>query len=115
MKKAILMIALVLGCTGAFAQKIDKNEMKQLQAFLSQPAEKDATNAQALNITDTKSPAAWEGVTVDNGHITKIEWKDKHLAGTLDLSGFAALQEVNVSRNSLTGLTVDNDGFYCHK
>lgn len=27
------MIAIVLGCTAAFAQKIDKNEAKQLKAF----------------------------------------------------------------------------------
>ncbi|MDE5658646.1 MAG: hypothetical protein K2I25_06370, partial [Muribaculaceae bacterium] len=109
MKKAVLLIALMIGCTGAFAQKIDKSELKQLQAFLSQPGERDATNAQALKINDTKAPATWEGVTVENGHVTKIEWKDKHLAGTLDLSGFDALQEVNVSRNSLTALTVNED------
>lgn len=107
MKKAVLLIALMIGCTGVFAQKIDKNELKQLQAFLSQPGERDATNAQALNISDTKSPATWEGVTVENGHVTKIEWKDKHLAGALDLSGFDALQEVNISRNNLTGLVVN--------
>ncbi len=35
MKKALLMIALVVGCMSATAQKIDKNEMKELQAFLS--------------------------------------------------------------------------------
>ena len=43
MKKALLMIAIVLGCTAAFAQKLDKNEAKQLKAFLSQNAEKDGT------------------------------------------------------------------------
>lgn len=65
----------------AFAQKIDKNEMKQLKAFLSQPAVTDATNAQALKITDLNSPATWEGVTIANGHVTAIKWKDKKLAG----------------------------------
>ena len=34
------MIALMLGSVTAFAQKMDKNEVKQLQNFLSQPAEK---------------------------------------------------------------------------
>ena len=48
MKKALLMIALMLGSVTAFAQKIDKNEVKQLKAFLSQPAEKGGTNATAL-------------------------------------------------------------------
>ena len=35
---------------------------------------------------------------------------DKKLAGTLDLSGFDALQKVDVSRNRLTGFTADGDG-----
>ena len=36
MKRIILMLAVVLGCMTAVAQKLDKNEMKQLQAFLAQ-------------------------------------------------------------------------------
>ena len=47
MKKSIFMMALVLGCTSAFAQNIAKNELKQLQSFLAQPAQKEATNAKA--------------------------------------------------------------------
>ena len=107
MKKALLMIALMLGSVTAFAQ--NKNEVKQLQAFLSQPAEKGGTNATALKITDIKSPATWEGVTVANGRVTAIEWKDKHLAGTLDLSGFTALTKVDVSRNAITSISVAGD------
>lgn len=109
MKKALFMIALMLGSVTAFAQKMDKNEVKQLQNFLSQPAEKGGTNATALKITDLKSPATWEGVTVANGRVTAIEWKDKHLAGDLDLSGFTALTKVDVSRNALTSLSVAGD------
>ena len=52
MKKALLLMALMVGCMSASAQKIDKNELKELQAFLSQPAEKHATNAEALKISD---------------------------------------------------------------
>ena len=88
MKKAILMITLMLGCMTVFAQKIDKNELKQLKAFLSMPAEKDGTNAQALKITDLNAPSTWEGVTIENGRVKSIEWKDKHLAGDLSLTGF---------------------------
>lgn len=55
MKKALLMITLVLGCTTVFAQKIDKKEAAQIKSFLSQPAEKDGTNAQALKVTDMNS------------------------------------------------------------
>ena len=104
MKKVFLMITLMLGCMTVFAQKIDKNEAKQLKAFLSQPAEKDATNAAALKVTDLNNIAGIEGVKVENGHVTSIEWGDKHLAGTLDVSGFTALKKLDVSRNKLTGL-----------
>ena len=106
MKRVALLLAVALASVAVFAQKINKSELKQLQVFLSEPAEKDATNAQALKITDTGNPATWEGVTVEGGHITAIEWKDKHLAGTLNLSGFTALTKVDVSRNKITALTV---------
>ena len=64
MKKVALLFAVALSSLAVNAQKIDKNELKQLQAFLAAPAEKEATNAQALKITDVKSPATWEGVTI---------------------------------------------------
>lgn len=109
MKKAVLLITLALSSAMVFAQKVDKNELKQLKTFLSQPAEKDATNAQALKITDLNAPSTWEGVTVENGRITEIKWKDKKLAGDLNLSGFTALRTVDVSRNKLASLSVDGD------
>ena len=108
MKKALLMFALVLGCTTAFAQKVDKNEARQIKAFLSQTAEKDGTNANVLKVTDANNIASIEGITVENGHVTAIEWKDKHLAGDLDLSGFEALKKVDVSRNKLSSISVAN-------
>ena len=92
MKKALLMFALLLGISStAFAQKMDKNEVKQLQSFLSQAAENGGTNAQALQVSDINAIAAIPGITVDGGHVTAIEWKDKKLAGSLDLSGFMNL------------------------
>jgi Leucine-rich repeat (LRR) protein len=109
MKKVVLLIALALGTGGAFAQKINSKELKQLQAFLTQPAELVATNAQALNITDLSNPIGWEGVTIENGHVVQLQWKGKHLAGSLNLSGFSALKEVNVSRNNLSQLSVANN------
>ncbi len=109
MKKVALLFAVTVCSMAVNAQKIDKNEMKQLQAFLSAPAEKDATNAQALKITDVNAPSTWEGVTVENGHITKIDWKGKKLAGALNLQGFKALTSVDVSRNALTSVSVAGD------
>ncbi|MDE5959874.1 MAG: hypothetical protein K2G59_06930 [Muribaculaceae bacterium] len=65
MKKAFLMIAVALGSVTAFAQSIDKNELKQLKSFLQQPsAESGKTNAQMLKITDLNTPSAWEGVKI---------------------------------------------------
>ena len=108
MKKVLLLLALALGCTTAFAQNLDKNEAKQLKAFLTQTSEKGTTNAQELKVSDIKSLGAIEGVTVVNGHVTAIEWKDKKLAGNLELNGFSQLAKVDVSRNKLTGFAVTN-------
>ena len=109
MKKIALFLAVALCSVAASAQSIAKNELKQLQAFLAQPAQEAATNAEALKVTDTKNLAAIEGVTVENGHVTAIDFKGKKLAGTLDLSGFPALTKVDVSRNRLTSLSLAND------
>ena len=110
MKKIALLLAAAISSVSLFAQSVDKGELKQLKAFLAQPAAEASTNAEALKISNQNSPATWEGITVENGHITAINWKDKKLAGTLDLSGFDALQKVDVSRNRLTGFTADGDG-----
>lgn len=109
MKKIALVLAVALSSAASFAQ-INKGELKQLQNFLSQPAKEAATNAEALHITNVKDPSTWEGVTVTGNRVTKIDWKDKKIAGTLDLSGFTALTSVDVSRNALTALTVDGAG-----
>lgn len=105
MKTAFLMTAILLGSSmTAFAQKIAKNEANQLKAFLTQSAEKEGTNAHALKVTDINNPGSIEGITVENGHVTAIEWKDKKVAGSLDVSGFKALKKLDVSRNALTAL-----------
>ncbi len=83
MKKAVLLITLALSSVMVFAQRIDKNELKQLKNFLSQPAEKDATNAQALKITDLNAPATWEGVTIEGATSPKSSGKTKRLPAFL--------------------------------
>ena len=52
MKKVALFLAIALGAMSASAQNIAKNELKQLQAFLAQPAAEATTNAEALKISD---------------------------------------------------------------
>lgn len=91
MKKIALFLAVAICGVAASAQNLAKNEAKQLQAFLAQPAQEAATNAEALKVTDTRNLAAIEGITVQNGHVTAIDFKGKKLAGVLDLSGFTAL------------------------
>ncbi len=54
MKKALLIIAVVLGSMTAFAQNLDKNEAKLIKAFLSEPA-KEGTNASPLFHGRTKN------------------------------------------------------------
>ena len=56
MKRIALILAASLATTGVFAQNLNKNELKQLQAFLNEPAKEAATNAEALKITDLKNP-----------------------------------------------------------
>ncbi|WP_300887199.1 hypothetical protein, partial [uncultured Duncaniella sp.] len=78
MKKALLIIAVMLGSMSAFAQNLDKNEAKQLKAFLSEPS-REGTNASALKVSNINNLTSIEGVTIENGHVTAIEWKDKKL------------------------------------
>ena len=63
MKKALLMIAVMLGSVTAFAQKMNKAEVKQLQNFVAQTSEKGGTNGEALKIVDMNAPSTWEGIT----------------------------------------------------
>ena len=85
----------------AFAQNLDKNEAKQLKAFLN-----EGNNATELKVANPNAIASVEGVTVENGHVTAISWKDKKLSGALNLTGFKALNKVDVSRNNLTSINV---------
>ena len=109
MKKFAFLFTLLLGSMMVFAQKPNKAELKQLQAFMAQTSEKGVTNAQALNISDLSNPSTWEGVKMDNGRVTSIDWKGKKLAGQLNLAGFNFLQKVDVSRNAITSLSVAGD------
>jgi hypothetical protein len=77
MKKSILMIAFALCGLIAFAQKVDKNELSQLKTFLNQTNERGHTNAQELKISNLNAPSMWHGVTITNGHVSEIDWRDK--------------------------------------
>ena len=58
MKKALLMIALMLGSVTAFAQKIDKNEtVSFVSAVLSDKVSVDSLLREALSSVRAASPA----------------------------------------------------------
>ena len=48
MKKIALLLAAAISSVSLFAQSVDKGELKQLKAFLAQPAAEASTNAEAL-------------------------------------------------------------------
>ena len=107
MKRVFIMLAVVLGSAGMlFAQKSNQKEVKQLQNFLQQTSAKGDANYIRLGITDIQNPATWKGVVWSDGRAISIEWKDKELAGELDLTGFTALQKLDCSSNQLTGIEV---------
>lgn len=76
MKRVSLLLVLALGCVTTYAQKLDRNEARQLTAFLSQPAAEAQSNAQALG-ADVKNLGSIEGITIANGHVVSIELKEK--------------------------------------
>ena len=72
---------------------------------MNQPAAKGGNNGQALGYAGG-GISNLPGITVSNGHVTEIKWNNKDLAGTLDLSGFPALQKVDISGNKISSLSV---------
>lgn len=66
---------------------------KTVAKFLQQKSAKGDANYIRLGITDIKNPAMWKGVVWSDGRAISIDWKDKELAGELDLNGFTALQK----------------------
>ena len=105
MKKIILLFAIILSSVVVNAQNPSSKEVKAIQAFLNQPSILGVTNAQAIGV-DESNPETWYGVTWSRGHVVSIDWSDKKLTGVLDLSSFTALRKLDVSKNALTGLSV---------
>ena len=77
MKMTLIMILVMLGCVTVSAQKINKNELKQIQVFLSEISETGNSNAAVLEISNAADPATWKGVLIDYGHVTEINWSRK--------------------------------------
>ena len=110
MKRVFIMLAIVLGSAGLlFAQKSNQKEVKQLQSFLQQKSAKGDANYIRLGITDIKNPEMWKGVVCSDGRAISIDWKEKEMAGELDLDDFTALQKVDCLINQLSEIYVS----YC--
>ncbi|MBQ6938338.1 MAG: hypothetical protein IJN35_00650, partial [Muribaculaceae bacterium] len=101
MLTATLLIAVLVVCAAP-----NKNEVKKLKEFLQTTSVHGKSNYQLLGVP-LNEPAMWSGVTWNNdGHVTAIEWRDKKLSGQLDVSGFSALQNIDVAHNAITMLNV---------
>ena len=100
MKSTVLFLAAMMTISCGFAQSLNKKEAKALLSYLSQPSAKGGTNAQALGVNATNLAVA-PGIKIENGHVTEIDWKGKDLAGDLNLSGFDALTQGDVSDNKI--------------
>ena len=105
MKRTMLTtVVLIVALTVCAAP--NRNEVKRLKNFLQTATTHGKPNYQLLNIP-LDEPAMWSGVKwSDDGHVTAIEWRDKKLGGALDVSGFTALQSIDVAHNELTMLNV---------
>ena len=94
MKRVLFTMGmLLLGSVVLFAQKPNKMEVRNLQSFLQQKSARGDTNADRLEISSINSPMTWKGVVWNNGQVQEINWKDKDLAGELNVKGFTALQK----------------------
>ena len=74
-----------------------------MQSFLQQKSAKGDANYIRLGITDIKNPAMWKGVVWSDGRAISIDWKDKELAGELDLNGSYGFAKGRLFTQSVDG------------
>ncbi|MBR0238069.1 MAG: right-handed parallel beta-helix repeat-containing protein [Thermoguttaceae bacterium] len=87
------------------------NDIAHLQAFLEQTNSSGQKNGITLNSSYNKdNPSSWTGVTwTEVGGIkcvSRIDWMNKRLVGSLDMSGSTSLTYLRVWDNNLTSLNV---------
>lgn len=77
----------------------NSTETQKLVQFANTDSNNDALG------WDLQDPSTWTGITWnDEGRVTNIDLKYKWLTGSLDCSGFTALETLNVYANSLTDI-----------
>ncbi len=81
----------------------NKNETACLSIFANQDE-----NLSILD-WDLDNPSTWTGITWNaDGKVENIDLSFKNLSGSLDLSNFSSLKQLNVTGNNLTSLNLDN-------
>lgn len=117
----ILSAVMLLGIfpVGAFAADgYHEHDFGKLQAFLNQPsATAGQSNGQRLSASyNAQDPTTWFGVVWNNEIPKRVQqigasnrWESKSLAGSLDVSGFTALTDINCLNNALTSLDVSQN------
>jgi len=119
-KTIILALTMLFGfAANATAQTYHADDKAALRAFLRQPsAEEDKANLEQLGLTpaDTlnwQTNDAWLTKLTDltwntatPKRITEIDWFNKKLAGSLDVSGCTSLQTLYCNSNALSTLDV---------
>lgn len=108
---ALLVVAncLVLQCTCVAAIPADYHEKdaKKLIEFLNE-RNGSTTNGRVFNPAyDEDDPTTWTGVVWDSQspkRVREIQWSNKGLVGSLDVSELAALVSLQCGQNYLTGV-----------
>lgn len=81
----------------------NSSELNTLHSFVN-----SNENAQILN-WDLDDPSTWTGITwSEDGNVEGIDLSFKNLSGSLDLSNFNSLKQLDVTGNNLTSLNLDN-------
>ena len=81
----------------------NKNEIAYLSIFANQD-----DNLSILG-WDLDDPSTWTGITWnEDGNAESIDLSFKNLSGSLDLSNFNSLKQLDVTGNNLTSLNLDN-------
>lgn len=104
------LLILLFPCS-LLAAVYNNNDYSKLQTFLNEPSAIDGkTNGQALNdLYDKDNPSTWTGVTwnADNPiSVASIDWKNKNLAGDLNLNGFTSLTDCDISQNKIDSVSL---------
>jgi hypothetical protein len=112
---ALLVVAtcLVLQCTCVAAIPADYHEgdANKLVEFLNK-SNGSTTNGKVLNpLYDESNPITWTGVVWDTQspkRVREIQWSNKGLVSSLDVSGLAALVSLQCDQNDLTGINASD-------